>query len=220
VLLAEEDPLVRAGLRVFLDGEDGISVAGEAMTGEEAVAQARAARPDVVLVDAGLPGLNVVEAIRQLLSDPGAPVVLRTACEGDEQIFSALRAGASAVLSNDADPAELIRAIEVVARGDALLSPRLLRRVIAEVTARPAAPGPTHELVEELTAREREVVGLVALGLTNHEIAERLVVSPATARTHVSRATLKLHARDRAQLVALAYETGLAPWRGSLNGAV
>jgi DNA-binding NarL/FixJ family response regulator len=209
VVIADGHALVRAGFRALLEGEDHISVAGEASDGERAVAVARESRPDVVLIDVSLPGLDAVETTRRVLADPGAPVMLLTTSEEDERNFPALRAGASGLLLKDAEPTELVRAVDIVARGDALLSPSLTRRVIAEFTARPEPRGPSDELLHGLTGREREVVALVAMGLSNNEIAERLVVSPATARTHVSRAMGKLHARDRAQLVVFAYETGL-----------
>jgi DNA-binding NarL/FixJ family response regulator len=209
VVLADGEALVRAGLRVLLEGAGSITVVGEAATGDEAVALARSLRPDVVLIDVSLPGIDAVEATRHLLDYPGVPVMLLTTSETDERIFAGLRAGASGLVLKDAEPGELVRAVGVLARGDALLSPGLTRRLIADFASRPEPGRPNEQLVEGLTAREREVVALVALGLSNDEIAERLVVSPATARTHVSRAMVKLHARDRAQLVVFAYESGL-----------
>jgi len=210
VLIADSQALVRAGLRALLESGGRISVVGEASTGEEAVAEARRLRPDVVLLDATLPGLNCVEATGRMLADPGIAVMLLTATEQDERIFATLRAGASGLLLKDTEPAELVRAIELLARGDALLSPRLTRRLIAELSSVPDPQLPSSELLDELTPREREVVGLVALGLSNPDIAERLVISPATSKTHVSRAMLKLGAHDRAQLVAFAFHAGLA----------
>ena len=210
VLIADGQALVRAGLRALLEDGGRISVVGEASTGEEAVAEARRLRPDVVLLDATLPGLNCVEATCRILADPGIAVMLLTATELDERIFATLRAGARGLLLKDTDPAELVRAIELLARGDALLSPSLTRRLIAELASAPDPQLPSSELLDELTPREREVVGLVALGLSNADIAERLVISPATAKTHVSRATLNLGAHDRAQLVVFAFHAGLA----------
>ena len=209
VLIADGQALVRAGFRVLLEAEPCMSVVAEAATGEAALELARRTRPEVVLMDASLPGLDCVEVTRQLLVDSDVAVMLLTAAESDERVFAALRAGATGLLVKDAEPAELLRAIQVVARGDASLSPALARRLIAELVSRPQPGIPSDGLVDDLTAREREVVVLVALGLSNDEIAERLVVTRATAKTHVSRAMIKLHARDRAQLVVFAYETGL-----------
>src|SRR4051794_32143849 len=210
VLVADGQALVRAGFRALLEAGGQISVVGEASTGEEAVALARHLRPDVVLIDATLPGLNCVEAIGRILADPGIAVMLLAATEQAERIFAALRAGARGLLLKDTDPAEPVRAIEVLARGDALLSPSLTRRLIAELASVPDPHLPSSDLLDELTPREREVVALVALGLSNPDIAERLVISPATSKTHVSRAMLKLGAHDRAQLVAFAFHAGLA----------
>src|SRR3954470_184111 len=210
VVIADGHALVRAGFRVLLEDTERIAVVGEAANGEQAVALAHRLRPDVVLLDANLPGLDCVEATRQLLAEPGGAVMLLTASAADERIFAALRVGASGLLLKDTEPTELVRGIELLARGEALLSPALTRRLIAELVARPEPQLPSSDLLDELTAREREVVALVALGLSNEEIGERLVVSPATAKTHVSRAMVKLHAHDRAKLVVFAYETGLA----------
>lgn len=212
VLVADGQALVRAGFRVLLEGEQGIAVAGEAASGEEAVAFARRIRPDVVVMDMNLPGLDALEATRQIVNDPqleDVKVMILTTLDGDEHVFGALRAGASGFLVKDTDPTDLLQAVRVLARGDALLAPSVTRRVIAELTSRPQRDRATPEQLEELTAREREVMALVGEGLTNGEIAERLVVSTATARTHVSRAMVKLHVRNRAQLVVLAYQTGL-----------
>jgi DNA-binding NarL/FixJ family response regulator len=184
-------------------------VVGEAATGEQAVALASRTRPDVVLIDARLPGLDSVEVTGRISAGSGTAVMLLIASAGDERTFAALRAGASGVLLKDTEPAELVRAVELLARGEALLSPSLTRDVIAELASRPQPADQSPELLAELTAREREVVALVALGLSNGEIAERLVISPATAKTHVSRARVKLHARNRAKLVAVAYKAGL-----------
>jgi DNA-binding NarL/FixJ family response regulator len=212
ILVADDQMLVRAGFRALLGAEDGIEVVGEAPDGEQAVSLARAQRPDVVLMDIRMPGLDGLEASRRILSDPALAdvrVVILTTFETDEYIFEAIRLGASGFLVKDTEPADLIKAIRVVAAGESLLSPGVTRRLIEEFARRAkeplALPG-----IGELTEREREVMGLVALGLSNDEIAQRLVVSPATAKTHVSRIMIKLGARDRAQLVVFAYESGLA----------
>ena len=209
VVLADAHALARAGFRALLEGDGHIRVVGEASDGETAIAVTRERRPDVVLIDVTLPGLGAVETTRCLLTEPGCPVLLLTASEDDERNFPALRAGACGLLLKDTQPADLVRAVDVVAGGDALLSPSLTRRVIAEFAARTEPRLPGLESAGDLTTREAEVVALVALGLNNDEIAGRLVVSPATARTHVSRAMGKVRARDRAQLVVFAYETGL-----------
>jgi DNA-binding NarL/FixJ family response regulator len=210
VVVADGHALVRAGLRALLEQRPAIEVVGEATDGEEAVAHAGRLRPDVVLIDGSLPGLDCVEVTRRTLAETGAAVMLLTGSEADERIFAALRAGASGLMLKNTEPTELLRAVELLARGEALLSPVIARRLIAELAARPEPQVPESELLDELTAREREVMALVALGLSNDEIATRLVVTPATAKTHVSRAMVKLHARDRAQLVVFAYEAGLA----------
>jgi DNA-binding NarL/FixJ family response regulator len=213
VLLADGDRLVRAALRGMLERGGEIAVAAEAGSGREAVALATEVRPDVVLMNVRLPGLGGLEATRRITADPelsGVEVLMLSAEQRDEDLFGALRAGVSGFLTMDTEPAELLRAVRVLAGGGVQLSPSVTRRLIDEFASQPdpgrAIPG----LFEELTVREREVVTLVAFGLTNDEIAELLVVSPATAKTHVSRAMVKLHARDRAQLVALAYQTGFA----------
>jgi DNA-binding NarL/FixJ family response regulator len=212
ILVADDQMLVRAGFRALLGAEDGIEVVGEAADGEQAVSLARSQRPDVVLMDIRMPGLDGLEASRRILSDPAlvdVRVVILTTFETDEYIFEAIRLGASGFLVKDTEPADLIKAIRVVAAGESLLSPGVTRRLIEEFAKRAkeplALPG-----IGDLTEREREVMGLVALGLSNDEIAQRLVVSPATAKTHVSRIMIKLGARDRAQLVVFAYESGLA----------
>jgi DNA-binding NarL/FixJ family response regulator len=211
VVIADDQALVRAGFRLLLESEDDIRVAGEARDGRQAVAVARRHRPDVVLMDIRMPGLDGLAATREIAAAADlreVKVLILTTFETDEYVFEALRSGASGFVVKDTEPAELVHAVRVVARGDALLSPQITRRLIAEFAARPALPHASAEL-DELTVREREVMALVARGLTNGEIAERLVVSPATAKTHVGRAMMKLRAHDRAQLVVLAYENGL-----------
>jgi DNA-binding NarL/FixJ family response regulator len=210
VLLVDDQPLVRAGLCVLLEAEEDISVAGEADEGAEAVRVARAVRPDVVVMDVRMPGLDGLQALRQIVDAlPEVRVLILTTFEMDEYIYAALRGGASGFLLKDTEPAELVRAIRVVAGGEAVLSPSVTRRLMAEFAARPERPGAGPEQLDRLTDREREVMALVAAGLSNDDIAARLVVAPATAKTHVSRAMRKLGAHDRAQLVVLAYETGL-----------
>jgi DNA-binding NarL/FixJ family response regulator len=214
VLLADDQALVRAGFRALLNAEADIRVVAEASDGVEAVRQAQLTRPDVVLMDIRMPGVDGLEATRRIAADPALSetrVVILTTFELDEYVFEALRTGASGFLVKDTEPVELLRGIRAVAAGDALLSPSVTRRVIAEFAGpggagRQATP-PAH--VDQLTDREREVLVLVAEGLSNDEIAGRLVISPATAKTHVSRTMIKLGARDRAQLVVYAYEAGL-----------
>ena len=212
VLLADDQTLVRSGFRALLERADEIAVIGEAADGAEAVERARADRPDVVLMDIRMPGLDGLEATRRITSDPslaGVRVIMLTTFELDEYVFEALHAGASGFLLKDVEPDELREAVRVVAGGDALLAPSVTRRLIQEFVAQPGRHRPPPEQLEQLTEREREVLGLVAQGLSNQEIAERLVISPATAKTHVSRVMMKLHAHDRAQLVVIAYESGL-----------
>jgi DNA-binding NarL/FixJ family response regulator len=211
VLLADDQPLVRAGLRVLFEGELDIAVAGEAANGEEALSLARHTRPDVILMDIRMPVLDGLEATRQITSEPeldAVKVLILTTFESDEYVFQALRAGASGFLLKDAEPVELLQAVRVVAGGDALLAPSVTRRLITRFAAAPEHRS-SHVQLELLTAREREIMALVARGMSNDEIAELLTISPATAKTHVSRAMVKLGARDRAQLVVLAYESGL-----------
>ena len=211
VLLADDQGLVRAGFRALLDAEPGIEVVGEARDGREAIELTRSLLPDVVLMDIRMPGLDGLAATREIAADralAGVRIVILTTFEIDDYVFEALRAGASGFLVKDTEPVDLIAAVRLVAVGEALLSPSVTRRVIAEFAVRAKEPPPSGDL-DELTEREREVMGLVGTGLSNEEIAGRLVVSPATAKTHVSRAMVKLGARDRAQLVVLAYEYGL-----------
>jgi DNA-binding NarL/FixJ family response regulator len=210
LLLAHEDGLARAGLRALLEREPDITVVGEVSRGDEAVAVAGELRPDVVLMGLELPGLDALQATRLLVAgEPSAQVLILGSFGSDEELFGALRAGASGFVVNATKPAELLHAVRSVSEGQAVLSPSVARRLIDELASHPDRHRPVPERLEELTPREREVMGLVAMGLTNGEIAERLVVSPATAKTHVSRAMLKVHAHDRAQLVVLAYQTRL-----------
>jgi DNA-binding NarL/FixJ family response regulator len=212
VLLVDDQALVRAGLRALLEGEDDIVVVGEADDGGEAAALVRQLKPDVVLMDVSMPGMGGVAATREVVSDKqlaSTKVLILTTFESDENLFEALRAGASGFLAKDTEPSELLRAIRVIARGDALLSPNVTRRLIAEFASRPERRETTAQELEWLTQRELEVMALVAVGLSNHEIAEELVISCATAKTHVSRAMRKLQAHDRAQLVVFAYTSGL-----------
>ena len=212
VVLADDQPLVRAGFRMLLDAEADIDVVAEADDGAEALALASAMRPDVVLMDIRMPGMDGLEALRRMTDDDAladVKVLVLTTFELDEYVFEAVRLGASGFLVKHTQPADLVRAVREVYAGEALLSPSVTRRLIEEFASRPVRPGLTPPAMTVLTDREREVVALVAQGLTNDEIASELVVSPATARTHVSRAMIKLHARDRAQLVVFAYQSGL-----------
>ena len=212
VVLADDQSLVRAGFRMLLDAEDDIAVVGEAANGAGALDLVRALRPDVVLMDIRMPGVDGLEALQQITGDAaleGVRVLVLTTFELDEYVFEAVRLGASGFLVKHTQPADLVRAVREVAAGEALLSPSVTRRLIQEFAARPVRPELTPPTMDVLTEREREVVALVAQGLTNDEIAVELVLSPATARTHVSRAMVKLHARDRAQLVVFAYQSGL-----------
>jgi len=211
VLLADDQALVRAGFRALLDAQDDIEVVGEAGDGEEATRLAAGLMPDVVLMDIRMPGVDGLAATRMIAENTrlgDVRIVILTTFELDEYVFEAIRAGARGFLVKDTEPVELIRGVRAVAAGDALLSPGVTRRLIGEFAARAKQARPVATL-DPLTEREREVMALVANGLSNEEIAARLVVSPATAKTHVSRAMVKLGARDRAQLVVLAYESGL-----------
>ncbi|GAB3456418.1 response regulator transcription factor [Streptomonospora sediminis] len=211
VVLADDQTLVRAGFRSMLEGEDDISVVAEAGNGEEAVRAALAERPDVVLMDIRMPVLDGLEATLRIAADErlrGVKVVILTTFDLDEYVYGALKAGAGGFLVKDTEPAELIHGVRVVARGDALLAPSVTRRLISEFAGRIKEPPPSPRL-NSLTEREREVMAEVAAGLSNEELARRLTLSPATAKTHVSRVLTKLGARDRAQLVVIAYETGM-----------
>ncbi|ROO85579.1 LuxR family two component transcriptional regulator [Actinocorallia herbida] len=211
ILLADDQRLVRAGFRSILEDEDDLTVVGEAGDGDTAVAVCRDLRPDVVLMDVRMPGTDGLEASRRITADPrlsDVRIVILTTFDLDDYVYGALRAGATGFLLKDTDPDELIQAVRVAHRGDALITPGVTRRLIAEFAGRAAPPVPGVRL-NALTDREREVMALVAGGLSNDEIAARLVLSPATAKTHVSRIMTKLGVRDRAQLVVLAYECGL-----------
>jgi DNA-binding NarL/FixJ family response regulator len=215
VLLADDQALIRAGFHVLIDAADDLEVVGEATDGAQAVDLARRERADVVLMDIRMPGVDGLEATRRISADDdlaGVKVIILTTFESDEYVYQAIRAGASGFLVKDTEPADLIQAVRVVARGDALLSPSVTRRLITDLASRPERP----PLIERdsgtlalLTEREREVLALVAEGLSNDEIAARLFLSPLTSKTHVSRIMTKLNARDRAQLVVIAYESGL-----------
>jgi DNA-binding NarL/FixJ family response regulator len=213
VLIVDDQDVVRIGLRTLVESEDDLSCVGEAADGLAAVAAARKLRPDVVLMDIRMPGVDGLTATRRITADPelvDTRIIVLTTFELDEYVFDALRHGASGFLLKDTSPAELLRAIRLVADGGALLSPSTTRTVIREFVSRSPRSVKPHPYLHTLTEREREVLRLVAEGLTNDEIAARLIISPATARTHVSRAMVKLGARDRAQLVVFAYQSGLA----------
>ena len=217
VLLVDDQALMRAGFRALLEAEDDLEVVGEAADGERGVALAAEQLPDVALVDVQMPVMDGIEATRRIVADPrlaGVRVVILTNYGLDEHVFDALRAGATGFLLKDTEPGDLLQAVRVAARGDALLSPSITRRLISEYVSRPPA-GRTGGGLDGLTRREREVLALVARGLSNEEIAEHMVISPFTAKTHVSRAMTKLGARDRAQLVVFAYESGLVAPRDS-----
>ena len=216
VLLADDEGLVRSGFKLLLDLEDDIAVVGEAANGAEAVERARAVRPDVVLMDIRMPELDGIQATGRIARTRGLEqvrVLILTTYDTDAYVFEALAAGASGFLLKDAGPAELLHAIRVVAAGEALLAPRITRRLIAQFTAERIATDVAEDRLAVLTQRERQVLALVGQGLSNAEIGGQLFLSPATARTHVSHAMAKLGARDRAQLVVVAYQTGLVSRR-------
>jgi DNA-binding NarL/FixJ family response regulator len=213
VLLADDQSLVRAGFRALLEHSEDIEIVGDAATGTQAVALATQLRPDIVLMDIRMPEMDGIEATRQIGTDPalaGVRIIALTTFEHDEYVFGALRAGASGFLLKDIEADDLRAAVRVVAAGESLLSPRVTSRLIGELVARPPSRGPDSARLAALTDREREVVALAARGLSNAEIGRILFMSPATAKTHASRAMVKVGARDRAQLVVFAYETGLA----------
>ncbi|RNF80021.1 response regulator [Streptomyces botrytidirepellens] len=209
ILLADDQRLVRAGIRGILDDEDDLHVVAEAADGREALAACRELRPDVVLMDIRMPGMDGLEAARRIADNEqlaAVKVVMLTTFDLDEYVYDALRAGATGFLVKDTEPAELLHAVRVAARGDALISPSITRRLIAEFANRPGNTQQPDRRLDVLTGREREVMKLIAAGRTNDEIAAQLVVSPLTAKTHVSRILAKLGARDRSQVVVMAYE--------------
>ncbi|MFD7409616.1 response regulator [Streptomyces sp. NPDC059866] len=217
VLLVDDQPLIRSGFRALLDLEDDITVVAEAADGKEGLDLARKHLPDVALIDIQMPVVDGIEATRRIAADPALSqvhVVILTNYGLDEYVFNALRAGAAGFLVKDIVPEDFLHAVRVAARGDALLAPSITRKLINRYVTQ-ALPTGTGEGLEELTNREREAVALVAQGLSNDEIAGRMVISPMTAKTHINRAMAKLHARDRAQLVVLAYESGLVAPRSS-----
>lgn len=212
VLIADDEALVRAGFRVLIDTEPGMIVVGEAADGATAVDLARQTHPDVMLMDIRMPGVDGLSATHQIAADPNLTdvhVLILTTFDHDEYVIDALGAGAAGFLIKNTEPRQLLHGIRVVAGGEALLSPGLTRRLIAQLTGRTAIPRLNTQALDQLTAREKQIVGLVAHGLSNTEIANTLTISHATAKTHVSRAMAKLGARDRAQLVALAYQNHL-----------
>ncbi|GAA4562676.1 response regulator [Planotetraspora kaengkrachanensis] len=217
VLLVDDQPLLRSGFRMLLDLEDDIEVVAEAADGEEGLALVREHRPDVALIDIQMPVVDGIEATRRIAADPalaGVHVVILTNYGLDEYVFNALRAGAAGFLVKDIVPEDFLHGVRVAARGDALLAPSITRKLINRYVAQPVGSHSTRAL-EELTNREREAVALVARGLSNDQIADHMVISPMTAKTHVNRAMVKLRVRDRAQLVVLAYESGLVAPRNS-----
>jgi DNA-binding NarL/FixJ family response regulator len=214
VVLADDQSLIRMGLRVLLDREADVDIVGEAEDGRGALAVIRRTRPDVALVDIRMPGLDGLEVLRTVTTDPALDatrIVIVTTFETDEYLFAALQAGASGFVLKDADPGDLVRAVRAAAGGDALLSPSVTRRLVDRFGRRRDTGGAAPAGLDALTAREREIVAWVATGRSNDEIATELRLSPATVRTHVGRAMLKLHARDRAQLVVFAVRAGLMP---------
>ncbi|MBM7167604.1 response regulator transcription factor [Streptomyces sp. G44] len=216
VLLADDQPLIRSGFRVLLDLEDDIEVTAEAANGQECLALVKEHLPDVALIDIQMPVMDGIQATRHIAADPalaGVHVVMLTNYGMDEYVLDALRAGAAGFLVKDIVPEDFLHAVRVAARGDALLAPAITRKLIDRYVAQ--SPARTGNGLKKLTSREREAVALVAQGLSNDEIADRLVISPSTAKTHINRAMGKVHARDRAQLVVLAYESGLVAPRSS-----
>jgi DNA-binding NarL/FixJ family response regulator len=210
--IADDQPLIRTGLRVMIDHAPDLTLVGEAEDGEQAVALASRHRPDVVLMDIRMPKLDGIEATRRITADPslsGVRVVVLTTFDADDYVYAAIRAGASGFLLKDAPPEAVLEGIRVVARGDALLAPSITRRLISDLASRPDDDRPPPPELGILTDREREVLALVGRGLSNTEIGAQLYVSPATAKAHVSHVMTKLYARDRAQLVVVAYESGL-----------
>jgi DNA-binding NarL/FixJ family response regulator len=214
VVVVDDQALVRAGFRVLVDSEEGFSVLGEASNGTEAVELVARTHPDVVLMDVRMPEMDGIEATRQILQARPGPlprILILTTFDLDEYVYAALRAGASGFMLKDTPPAELLSAIRVIAGGDALLAPSVTRRLIADFASRESRPAVSAAILDSLTGREREVFGLVAKGMSNQELADALHMSSATAKTHVSRVLMKLDARDRAQLVVIAYESGFVP---------
>lgn len=213
VLIVDDQALVRGGFRVLVDSAPDLEVVGEASDGAEAIALARELEPDVILMDIRMPGMDGLEATRLLLSERAASdaprVLVLTTFDADEYVYEALRSGASGFLLKDTEPVQLLDAVRIVAKGDALLAPSVTRRLIREFASRPEVRKAHPDELSALTERELEVMSLVAQGLSNDEIAGKLFISPTTAKTHVSRVMMKLGARDRAQLVVTAYETGL-----------
>jgi DNA-binding NarL/FixJ family response regulator len=212
VAIADDQPLVRAGFRMILDSEPDIEIVAEAADGRELLELAARVRPDVILMDIRMPHVDGIQAARRLIAEAGerAPrVLMLTTFDVDEHVYDALRAGASGFLLKDVQPDDLVAAVRIVASGEALLAPSVTRRLIADFARRRTRAGRADEVLGELTAREREVVGLVASGLSNEDIAHRIYVSQSTVKTHVARSMAKLGARDRAQLVVAAYESGL-----------
>ncbi|HWE70830.1 MAG TPA: response regulator transcription factor [Acidimicrobiales bacterium] len=211
VVVVDDQALVRGGFRVLVDSADDLAVLGEASNGAEAVELVKATRPQVVLMDVRMPVMDGIEATRTILDGRGedAPrILILTTFDLDEYVYAALRAGASGFMLKDTPPDELLAAIRVIAGGDALLAPSVTRRLIADFASRETRPAGSTDVLDTLTDREREVFGLVAKGMSNQEVADQLHMSAATAKTHVSRVLMKLDARDRAQLVVIAYETG------------
>ncbi|GAA4736367.1 DNA-binding response regulator [Phytohabitans rumicis] len=212
VLLADDQALIRAGYKMILDSEPGIEIVGEALDGREAVALARSARADIVLMDIRMPTMDGIEATRRIAADDdlaGVRVLVLTTFENDDNVMLALRAGASGFLGKNVGPDELINAIRVIAAGDGMLSPKAVRGLLGHLRTQPDIPAATRVPLDVLTDREREVLVLVAHGLSNEAIGERLYLSPLTAKTHINRAMTKLGVRDRAQLVVVAYQSGL-----------